>query len=155
MRLFEIAGPAVDQVTDAMNSWFEMFNPEEASQVILSSQLAANFKTANASKLYRCIILSDSGKLRDPKTAPTTVTYTTDMEISHRFFDSMDLPNEYLIIMKKFNPNDLLLNFSAFATSLGQTGGWDEKELWMKPTPYYTSINKAEIVYDSRTDSRD
>lgn len=152
MRLFEISNTSNEEVIEAIQSWFEMWQPAKQVSVILKSPLSQNFTNANASEIYRCVIVSKTGGIKNPVTTKQIIVYTSDISNAHRFYNSLDISNDYLVVKKVFHSNDLILNFSELANSLGQSGGWDENELWMRPTPYYTTVDQSEIVYDSRKD---
>jgi hypothetical protein len=139
-----------DKVGEAMESWFEMWQPSKQIPIILSAPEAKDFKTANADTIYRCYVLTRDGKIRGQKKNSKVAVYTMDQRMAHEFYHSLDIANKYIVVAKQFHPKDLILNFSAFANSKGRSGGWDEKELWMKPTPYYTSVQPSEIVFRSK-----
>ena len=153
MRLFEIENTSPKaEVIGAMQSWFEMWQPAKQVSIILNSPEAQNFTTATASEIYRCVVVTRAGGVKNPTTTKQIVVYTVDMNNAHRFYHSLDISNDYLVVKKAFHSNDLILNFSEYANSLDQSGGWDEHELWMRPTSYYTTVDRSEIVYDSRKD---
>ena len=142
------------EVRQSMYSWFCLEAEPKDIEVILRFPETQNFKSSSAKVIYRCIVLSKTGNPKGIKSNKKFITYSEDPDIPHRFFHSLDITNDYLIIKKIFHQNDLILNFSALANSLGESGGWDEKELWMKPTVYYRTIEHDEIVYDSRTTNK-
>jgi len=155
MRINEVIikpAPTIEQVIEAMGAWFEMWQASKQVPIILASPAAAKFKHVEGNTLFRCVVLTKTGNFKAPKTTSLIATYTTDINAAHKFYNSLYIDNPYVIVQKKLNPADVALNFTAFANSLGQSGGWDEKEIWMKATPYYKDINPEEIVFDSRSD---
>lgn len=148
-------GDEVDtaMVRIAMANWFAMEGFKNTAKLILAYPDAKKFMSVRSKFLYRCVIVGKTGKIKPPETPYGFLTYSEDPAVPHKFFASLDVPagTHYLIVKKKFDASALVLNFTAFAASLKESGGWNEKEIWMHATPYYKDLNNLdEVVFDSR-----
>jgi hypothetical protein len=142
------------QLKQAIERWFEMWQPKKQIKIILNSPLITKFRTAKTQFVWRCFVLGSKDLAQQSKTSSEIIVYSYSPKVPHWFFDSLEINKEYLIIKKKFNPKDLILNFNDLAKYFKKSGGWDEKELWMKANTYYTTFKPEEIVFDSRVNKR-
>lgn len=156
MKLFEIeSAPSKRKLYDALYVWFDQ-SPglDKAVSTILSSPLIKDYQTiTGVTDIYRTLTIKD-GKLRmqASRSQEQVVAYTTDINVSHEFVKSFAHTSDYVVFKKKFNPDDLILDVTRFADAIGADDSDNEHEIWMKRTPYYTTYNDSEIVYDSRKD---
>ena len=157
MKLYEIKKvPTPEQVHDALQDWFDWRNnPTKKIPIILASPDAKNFREApGVSFIYRALTIRN-GAIHD-QIAPQNqiIAYTSKIRAAHEFVKTFAHAGDYVILKKKFNPSDLILNVSEFGKHIdlqfddGASAG--ENELWMKRNEYYTTFDKSEMVFDSR-----
>jgi hypothetical protein len=133
---------------EAVENWQEMWNPEQAAQIILASPEAKPFmRPPSAGKIYRAV-----KSLNKPSRSPV-IPYAQNPQGAANFVYSLDTPGKWLIVEKDFNPGDFLLDFTAMIEHYGMVGGRDENEyeVWMKPTPYYATGAREEVVSTFKT----
>ena len=152
MRILEILTESEKQISpefqEAVQDWQEMWNPEQAAQVILSSPEAKPFmKPTNIRKMYRAV-----GSLDKPSHSPV-IPYALNPQGAANFVYSLDTSGKWFIVEKDFNPGDFLLDFTSMIQHYGMVGDRDENEyeVWMKPTPYYTAGSRKEVVSTFKT----
>ena len=141
-------------LSDALADWSEMHETVQSVSKILSSIEAKPFRTppAGITALYRAIVPKDR-EINSIKSNGKIIAYATNINGAHQFIETLDIDDRYVIIKKAFHPQDFMLDF----TSMFETYDYgsqneryiSEHEIWMKPTPYYKSAKKEEIVYDS------
>jgi hypothetical protein len=157
MRAYELLREDEDNSTleTALEDWMEMWNSDQAAQIILASPEAQNFKRVQgAGKLYRAIVPGDK-EFNSIKSGGHVVAYATRIEGAIEFVKSLEIMDEWVIIEKDFHPADLLLDFTSMYEALSTAGYTSEHEVWMKPTSYYTGVNKNEVVLTSKEYYRD
>lgn len=142
-------------LSDAMSDWTEMWETVQSVNTILASPEANPFTKppAGIKTLYRAIVPKDK-EINQIKSGGKIVAFATDIRGAHQFIQSLDIQDRYVIIAKQFRPHDFVLDFTSFFEtydygSLNQRYV-SEHEVWMKNTPYYNSVSKDEIVYDSK-----
>ena len=147
MHIREIITESEKQISsefkEAVENWQEMWNPEQAAQIILASPEAKPFmRPPSAGKIYRAV-----KSLNKPGRSPV-IPYAQDPQGAANFVYSLDTPGKWFIVEKDFNPGDFLLDFTAMIEHYGMVGGRDENEyeVWMKPTPYYAAGSREEVV---------
>ena len=141
---------------EAMENWQTMNANASDIATILNHPYSQQFKqpSARIQSLYRGLMLKGrSLKAVSGKSNRKLVAYATNLVGAETFLASLDLPDEQqIIIEKQFNPGDFLLDYTAlyesvFAEELGPYSRYEpEYEVWMRATPYYTSINRDEII---------
>jgi hypothetical protein len=151
----EMAGDLSD-LKEAMENWQTMYADANDIATILNHPYSQQFKRppAGIQRLYRGLMLKGrSLKALSGKSNRKLVAYATNPAGAHVFLASLDLPDEQqIIIEKQFNPGDFLLDYTAlyesvFADELGPFSRYEpEYEVWMRATPYYTSVKEEEIV---------
>ena len=145
---------------EAMENWQQMYADASDIATILNHPYSQRFRQppAGIQHLYRGLMLKGrSLKALSGKSNRKLVAYATNPAGAHVFLASLDLPDEQqIIIEKQFNPGDFLLDYTAlyesvFAEELGPYSRYEsEYEVWMRATPYYTSIKEEEIVNQNR-----
>lgn len=147
----EVVGEDTRSLEDSLEDWMEMWNSDQAAQVILASPEAQNFKKiSGVSKLYRAIVPGDND-FNSIKSTGHVVAYATKIEGAIEFLRSLEIMDDWAIIEKDFRPADFLLDFTSMYEALSSAGGYtSEHEVWMKPTPYYAGVNKNEVVLTSK-----
>lgn len=142
-------------LSDAMSDWTEMWETVQSVKTILSSPEAEPFKKppAGIRALYRAIVPKDQD-INQIKSAGGIIAFATDIAGAHQFIQSLNIQDRYVIIKKQFRPEDFVLDFTSFFEtydygSLNQRYV-SEHEVWMKNTPYYHSVSKDEVVFDSK-----
>jgi hypothetical protein len=146
----------LSDLKEAMENWQQMYADASDIATILNHPYSQQFKRppAGIQHLYRGLMLKGrSLKALSGKSNRKLVAYATNPAGAHVFLASLDLPDEQqIIIEKQFNPGDFLLDYTAlyesvFAEDLGPYSRYErEYEVWMRATPYYTSIKEEEIV---------
>ena len=141
---------------EAMENWQQMYADANDIATILNHPYSQQFRRppAGIQRLYRGLMLKGrSLKALSGKSNRKLVAYATNPAGAHVFLASLDLPDEQqIIIEKQFNSGDFLLDYTAlyesvFADELGPYSRYEpEYEVWMRATPYYTSIKEEEIV---------
>ena len=141
-------------LSDALSDWTEMLETAQSVKTILSSPESKPFKNppVGVSTLYRAIVPKDQ-EINQIKSTGGIVAFATSIEGAHQFIRTLRIQDRYVIIAKKFYPKDFVLDFTSFFEtydygSLNQRYV-SEHEVWMKNTPYYSSVSKKEVVYDS------
>jgi hypothetical protein len=142
-------------LSDAMSDWSEMWETVQSVNTILASPEAKPFTKppAGIKTLYRAIVPKDQ-EVNQIKSGGKIVAFATDIKGAHQFIQTLNIQDRYVIIAKKFQPQDFVLDFTSFFEtydygSLNQRYV-SEHEVWMKNTPYYNSASKNEVVYDSK-----
>lgn len=131
-----------DEFKNAVADWQEMWQPTEAAKIILASPEARPFmQPPSLTKIYRSV-----RKLYKPS-KDAVVAYAANWQGAANFAESFNVNGKWFMIEKKFNPNDFLLDFTRMIQHYGLVGPKDENEyeLWMKPTPYYTTGTEEEV----------
>lgn len=142
-------------LSDALSDWTEMWETAQSVKTILSSPESNPFKKppAGIRTLYRAIVPKDQD-INQIKSAGGIVAFATDIAGAHQFIQTLDIPDRYVIIAKKFQPGDFVLDFTSFFETYDYGSRnpryVSEHEVWMKNTPYYNSVSKNEVVYDSK-----
>ncbi len=161
MKLYEIKKvPSSEQVYDALQDWFDWrTNPTKKIPIILASTDARNFRTdPGVSTIYRALTIRN-GAIHD-QIAPQNqiIAYTSKIRAAHEFIKTFAHGGDYVIFKKKFNPSYLILNVSDFGKHIDlqfdDGVGPGENELWMKRTEYYTTFDKSEMVFDTRSNTK-
>ena len=147
-------------LSDALSDWTEMWETTQSVKTILSSPESKPFKNppAGIRTLYRAIVPKDQ-EINQIKSTGGIVAFATDIKGAHQFIQTLDIQDRYIIIEKQFRPEDFVLDFTSFFEtydygSLNQRYV-SEHEVWMKNTPYYNSVSKDEVVYDSEKVDKD
>jgi hypothetical protein len=81
------------------------------------------------------------------------VAFATRIEGAIAFVRSLEITDPWVIIRKRFNPADFLLDFSSLRAKFDpdEDGRFEnEHEVWMRATPNYSSVNKDEVVLTSQ-----
>jgi hypothetical protein len=141
-------------LSDALSDWTEMWETAQSVKTILSSPESEPFKKppAGIRSLYRAIVPKDQD-INQIKSAGGIIAFATNIAGAHRFIQTLDISDRYVIIAKRFQPQDFVLDFTSFFETYDYGSLNDrylsEHEVWMKNTPYYNSVSKDEIVYNS------
>ena len=158
MRIYEILNENTDNLSelqDACENWIEMWETDSAVKEILSHPFTQNFKTANASTIYRSVFISEEkfkqqGKAILTPTSGNFIPFTVHSGWGGSVRDDFDYYGDIIQFKKAFKASDLVLNFTALVAGLFEKGyeihSVDEAELWMKATPYYTTFTKEEYI---------
>jgi hypothetical protein len=152
----------LSDLKEAMENWQTMYADASDIATILNHPYSQQFKQppAGIQSLYRGLMLKGrSLKAVSGKSNRKLVAYATNPAGAETFLASLDLPDEQqIMIEKQFNPGDFLLDYTAlyesvFAEELGPYSRYEpEYEVWMRATPYYTSIKEEEIVNQNSID---
>ena len=143
-----------ETVQMALENWMEMESTPQDIQTILSSPESKPYKKPpNIKWLYRAIVPKDRD-INSIKSTGQVVAFATDMQGAINFIQTLEISDDYVIIRKPFNPSDFLLDFTSMYENIAQGAHSEryvkEHEVWMKPTPEYTTAKKNEIVYSSK-----
>ena len=143
-----------ETVQMALENWMEMESTPQDIQTILSSKESQPYKKPpNIKWLYRAIVPKDRD-INSIKSTGQVVAFATDIQGAMNFIQTLGINDDYVIIRKPFNPADFLLDFTSMYENIAQGAHSEryikESEVWMKPTPEYTSAKKNEIVYSSK-----
>lgn len=165
MRLSEIltedneSEDGLAALKQSCDNWMEMYFDANDLKTILTHPYSQQFMTppAGIQNLYRGLILK--GRLLKAAPGKGTkqfVPYATEYHGAEAFLRSLDIPEQrQVIIEKRFNPADFLLDFtglyeSLFPGTVNSMSGYEtEYEVWMRATAYYTSADEKEIVSDT------
>jgi hypothetical protein len=143
-----------ENVQEALENWMEMESSPHDIQTILSSPESAPYKKPpNIKWLFRAIVPKNRD-INSIKSTGQVVAFATDMQGAINFIRTLEIQDDWVIIRKPFNPSDFLLDFTDMYEKVAQGAHSEryikEHEVWMKPTPEYTTANKNEIVYSSK-----
>jgi hypothetical protein len=144
--------PALEKLARACDNWFNMEYTAADIQTILTSPYSKPYKMPpqSAATIYRCIFPNNPAAETERDTRGF-ISYANSMRGVEAFRKLTGAKDPYYIIAKKIKPADFILNFtSLYEMCMADMGAnYDsEGELWIKPTPYYTTHTKAEIVFD-------
>jgi hypothetical protein len=149
-NIVDIPGPNPGLMS-ALRQWNRMENTSQSQNIILNSPAADAFKNppSGVRKIYRVIVLKNR-TLTDIKSSGQVVVYSTSLEGAEEFVRTLGIQDKsgasWVIVAKKFYPKDMLLNFEAMIVKLSGRSEFNEDEIWMKPTFYYTTYNDSEII---------
>ena len=136
----------------AVEYWQQMYDPDNSAKTILSSPASKPFRQCGgATKLYRAIVPQDR-EINAIKANGVVVAFARTVNGAVNFVQTLDTEEDWVIIEKNYNAGDCLLDYSKMVETLGLTDGdyVDEAEVWMKPTAYYKSAKKNEVVLTSK-----
>lgn len=143
---------------EACENWMEMYFDANDINTILTHPYSQQFKQppSDIEKLYRGLIVK-GGKIKSVpgKSNRKFVAYATHQYGAEAFLASLDVDGRQVIVEKQFNPADFVLDFTGlyenlFPENLTAFNRYEtEYEVWMRATPYYTSVDEKEIVSDS------
>lgn len=140
---------------DAITDWASMEETTNSIAAILKSEEAQPFRKPpqGITALYRAIVPKDR-EINSIKSSGAIVAFATDIRGAQEFIHTLGIEEDrYVIIKKHFNPQDFVLDFTNFYETYDETSQGmyysSEHEVWMKNTPYYRSVKKEEIVFDS------
>lgn len=142
-------------LSDAMSDWTEMWETSQSVKTILSSPESKPFKKppTGIKTLYRAIVPKDQ-EINQIKSTGGIVAFATSIAGAHEFIRTLNIQDRYVIIAKKFQPQDFVLDFTSFFETYDYGSRnpryVSEHEVWMKNTSYYNSVSKNEVVYDSK-----
>ena len=143
---------------EACENWMEMYFDANDINTILNHPYSQQFKKPPASidRLYRGLVVKGNKFKAVPgKSNRKFVAYATHQYGAEAFLASIDAGGRQVIIEKQFNPGDFLLDFTGLYESLFPEAQdifnryETEYEVWMRATPYYSSVNEKEIVKDT------
>jgi hypothetical protein len=150
MKANEIVKENNRTLDDSLEDWMEMWNSDQAAQVILASPESQNFKKIpSLNKLYRAIVPGNK-EFNSIKSSGQVVAYATRIEGAIEFVQSLEIMDKWVIIEKDFRPADFLLDFTSMYEALSTASYTSEHEVWMRPTSYYAGVNKNEVVLTSK-----
>ena len=138
-----------ERLESAAGDWLSMMFDNNDIQTILNAP--DEFKQApNTTSVYRAIFKDRNVQKENAKSTAKFIPYSTSMAGAQTYVEMSDNPGPYFIIEKKFNASDMLVNFQSIVEhyDLLIPQNWED-EVWMKRTPYYTKLDKNEIVFDS------
>lgn len=153
MKIIELINESSDQAfVNAIDDWAEMVNSKRAVRIILKSPQSEPFRIPpkGLKYIYRGVVRS--------KETPVmlganhgVMTFATTAEGAVNFILSLETDHPWIIISKKFNPANFLLDYTSMISEYNLIGERDENEfeIWMKVTPELTIINKNEIFLTS------
>lgn len=154
-------GEDLPELKQALENWYNMKFTAQDIETILEHPYSQPFKKpqGNYSELYRGLVVSGNQiKAVPKKNTRTFVAYATHRSGAEVFLGSINVSERRRVIVEKeFNPADFVLDFSRLYESVV---GWKnlgryydpEQEVWMRATPYYTSVDDAEIITDTNWD---
>jgi hypothetical protein len=141
------------EFVEAVDNWQQMWDTEEAAKVILNSRESQPFRRPpSVQKLYRAIIPKDR-ELSTIKANGSVVAFSTNLKGAINFVQTLETMDDWIIIEKSFSPSEFLLDYTSMIKhyKLSEFDRYvDEYEVWMKPSAFYTSAKKDEVVYTSK-----
>jgi hypothetical protein len=141
------------EFVEAVDNWQQMWDTEEAANVILNSRESQPFRRPpSVQKLYRAIIPKDR-ELSTIKANGSVVAFSTNLKGAINFVQTLETMDDWIIIEKSFSPSEFLLDYTSMIKhyKLSEFDRYvDEYEVWMKPSAFYTSAKKDEVVYTSK-----
>ena len=149
-RVWEDADqPISPEFQAAVENWQEMWDTDAAAKIILASPEAKPFMKPPVGFMY---VFRAVKQLNTPS-KNTVIAYSLAHQGAENFAKTLDIPGKWYLTSKNFNPADFLLDFSAMIQHYKLAGDRDmpEYEIWMKPTPYYTTATKDEVFGTFRT----
>jgi hypothetical protein len=152
MKILEITESAETikpspEFIQAVEDWQSMYHPDQAAKIILNSPEAQPFMRApyipQTDTLFRAV---RAGRFPRVSKGPV-VAYAWSASGAYAFVHTLDVRAKWRMAVKEFNPGDFLLNFTDMIHHYKRTGGRyiAEDEVWMKPTPYYTTVDETDL----------
>ena len=138
----QISQPS-EKFVQAVSDWQEMWQPNQAAKIILASPESKPFmRPPSLGKIYRAV------KTPNKPSRGSVMAYSQSKQGAVNFAYSFAVSGRWYLLEKDFNPADFLLDFTAMIQHYKMVGDRDENEyeVWMKPTPYYTTGTKEEVV---------
>ena len=154
MKITEVITESTEQISPefqaAVENWQEMWDTDAAAKIILASPEAKPFMKPPVvpfGYVFRAV------KQLNKPSKNTVIAYSLARRGAENFAKTLDIPGKWYLTSKKFNPADFLLDFSAMIQHYKLAGDRDmpEYEIWMKPTPYYTTAVEDEVCGTFRT----
>jgi hypothetical protein len=154
-------GEDLPELKQALDNWYNMKFTAQDIKTILEHPYSQPFKRPQGdySELYRGLVVRGNQIKAVPKKGNRMfVAYATHRSGAEVFLGSINVSERrQVIVEKEFNPADFVLDFSRLYESVV---GWKnlgryydpEQEVWMRATPYYTSVDDAEIITDTNWD---
>lgn len=151
----------ISKLNTMLADWLEGDSPKpKDAQRILGHPFVAtnlkNFRQSKAAFIYRTFPVLDFVKDSRPIVTPSktgVVCYSESKNASMSLAQEMNRTEQTLVCFrKKLTKADLLLNLASVVKAVEKEGYnltdmlGDEKEVWMRPTPYYTTFNFFELV---------
>jgi len=142
------------KLVDAIENWVTMYDTPEDIETILMSPESRSFARppAGVQWLYRAVVPKNR-EFNTIKAKGHVVAFATRIEGAIAFVRSLDITDPWVIIRKRFNPADFLLDFSSLRAKFDpdEDGRFEsEYEVWMRATPNYSSVNNNEVVLTSK-----
>ena len=139
----------------SVENWNEMWFTAQDIETILNHPYSQQFrKPPSVDKVYRGLILKGRLLKAIPgKGNRKFVAYATSPQGADVFLTSLQMDGRHVILEKKFNPQDFLLDYTALYESLFPEATKNlyyesEEEVWMRATRYYTSAKEEEVIRD-------
>lgn len=146
----------LDDLVEACEMWMAFEASTNDVKLILSHPFSQQFKDpAKISKtLTRAFPVNHGDETFNSEAG--IISYSENgMKGAAEYYKTLDVDYELVVVEKQLNPADLLLNFTALFLNLPldhQMHYEDialtkaEAEIWLKPTQYYTRIDKSEVI---------
>jgi hypothetical protein len=152
---------SIKELKAALEKWFVPSGRKVDNEInfIINHELskgARNPPSIKKNMIFRCEILNASGQIKPRrKTQNQIIAYSKTPNGAFAYYESLGVSNNFIIVRKEFKKEDFVLDFEKLTNVKILAGSHfnnaaNEEEIWMKPTPYYTSIDTKEIVYDTR-----
>lgn len=154
----------LESLKAACENWMEMYFDANDINTILSHPYSQQFKQppSGIDRLYRGLVVKGNQIKAVPgKSNRKFIAYATHQYGAEAFLASLDIGGRQVIVEKQFNPADFILDFTGlyenlFPDNLTAFNRYEtEYEVWMRATPYYTSVDEKEIVNDTAWDQTD
>lgn len=154
MRLYEFEDD-LSALTMAAYSWMALEHDSNDINTILNHPASQQFKQTSANAIYRVVFkpyktFLKKGVVQVKPQKEGFVAYSTHDLWGSSARDDFDYNGDMLRFRKNVIPGDIILDFTALVKFLVKNNqpitNIDEGEVWVKPTPYYTTFFMNEFV---------
>jgi len=151
------SGSDIQKLADAIDGWIESHTSISAVRLILAHPLAKQFRTCNSKDIYRSMYYrgNEAKSVLKKNARFPIISYSESSKLSIWAVEDYERPLDIVCYKKMLKPSSVILNFSAFASyvlkkyKLPVYSDRNEREIWIKASPYYLTFNPSEIIYDS------
>ena len=147
----------INDLIESCGRWVALEHSSSDIYLILSHPFSKGMNSAQSPYIYRSVFINEdkfrkASKCRAKPQSEKFIAYSeSEKWVEGNTRSDFDYSGDILTFRKEFRQQDCLLNFTELIRKIQQETGvkefsLNEKELWMKSTPYYCNFTLTELV---------